>query len=170
MVKMDQHSFAITGGNRDGNLRDVKKYNIVDNTTKTLRPLLEARSRHGCAMVEKNSKWLIVVTGGKSDQGILQTTEVLVICKLWSYWKEIGKLNVARNGHGMTVTEKGALVMGGVDENRNNLKSVELLDLETLEWQKMEPSLAMARGRYGGGVEIPAGLFDCEIQPIVITG
>ena len=66
----------------------------------------------------------------------------------------------------MEVTERGVVAMGGRDIDRNYLKSVELLDWASGQWQLMEPSLRSARDWYGGVVKIPASVFGCVTQQL----
>ncbi|XP_068169890.1 gigaxonin [Antennarius striatus] len=120
------------------------------------QPVLEARQLHGEALLAsfkpRGYSECIVVAGGEDRKTRKPTAVMRCMCPLYDAnrqaWIELQPMSVARIGHGLVTTEGFLFVMGGRDEHRAVLDSVEKYDPESNTWSPL-PSMLQGRENFG---------------------
>ena len=141
-IKSEQEIWLIGGIETQ---KRILRFNVNDHTFEVLPFQLNVGRRyHKCAFIPNTSK--IMITGGYSDDGYLDSAEVLDT--------EDGKVTMAspmnskRDGHGMgvvTINGENKLAVFGSHDGRTRLDSVELYNSKTEKWETSDFKLNKAR-------------------------
>ena len=144
-IKSEQEIWLIGGIETQ---KRILRFNVNDHTFEELPFQLNVGRRyHKCAFIPNTSK--IMITGGYSDDGYLDSAEVLDT--------EDGKVTMAspmnskRDGHGMgvvTINGENKLAVFGGHDGRTRLDSVELYNTKTEKWETSDFKLSKVRSGF----------------------
>ena len=148
------HCLYVAGGqNEQGASASLERYEAQTNSWQILRPMLQARSEFGLALL-KNALYAV---GGRAfntmGSGLCWTRY------LWSTerydleancWNPVRSLRSTRHSHQVAVVGEHIYAIGGCDGTLY-LREVERYDPETNEWSQVAPMITPRRN-FGVGV------------------
>ena len=149
-VKSEQTIWLIGGSET---MRRILSFNVYDHTFQALPIKLNvARSGHRCAFIPNTNK--IMITGGESLRGYLNSTEILDTAD--GSVIMASPMNFKRTEHGMCVItingEDRLAVFGGLrleSCTRIDLDSVELYNAQTQKWEMTDFKLSFPKFGFG---------------------
>ena len=153
-VTISEDTILLIGG-RNSEKR-ILRFNVLDQTFEEVPTTLNfGRRIHSCMkMPESNS---VLVTGGLNEDGEADSadmTEILTIKDSGDIIAEMSTpMNTKRYGHGMGLLtihgEERIAVIGGVDENKEFLDSIETYDPVNQKWESSDMKMSVAKGAFG---------------------
>ena len=145
-IKSEQEIWLIGGIETQ---KRILRFNVNDHTFEELPFQLNVGRRyHKCAFIPNTSK--IMITGGYSDDGYLDSAEVLDT-EDGSVTMVASPMNSKRDEHGMgvvTINGKDRLAVYGGWDGRNSLDSVELYNMKTEKWELADVKLRNAKSSF----------------------
>ena len=133
-------TILVTGGRSGG--RKVVELDIVTGKYRQLPDMREERRGHGCTRIGNK----VVVAGGYEDK----SSEILDLDT--ETWSSAGDMTTER-GYPQLVTVNGrVVVMGGEDGDKNDLDTVEELDMGQRTWRRL--GVRMKKPKYAFGATV----------------
>ena len=162
-------------GDKLKSIMSVEKYSPSTNTWNKVADMYDDRGCFcACAFMDK-----IFIIGGYYGNGDFnKTNSCLQFDTKDNNWKEVTGMNEARDFADCTVFEGRIVVSGGVDNNYNELNTVELYDVIVDKWSsksnminsQSEHSLVVVRNKLfviGYGSEFTCEVFDNKSKKFV---
>ena len=128
-------------------LDSVLLYDLVRNKSKELAPLPYPVGEMATVLWREN----ILIFGGASFSDVFRGRTLQILDSVLIYniitqkVRKLKKMKYKRRGATAVLIGNNVYVMGGVDENEKELKSVECFDIERNSWQEFPP---MIKARY----------------------
>ena len=148
-VRVSDVELVLTGGD-DGTEKQMMKYNTQTRTWTKMPNLLTNRTDHGCAFFNEK----IIISGGYTVYGknlaMLASTEVHSVDGSFTP-RMVGNLNTGRDSFRMVTLNMRwprLLAIGGLDDDSNELASIEEWDDDNEEWKTIAFTLKEPRSHH----------------------
>ena len=119
----------------------IEEYDISTKTFKNVATMKNYRHSFGICVFNKTE---VLVAGGRGDYNMVINSCLLFNTNTKTF-KEVGNMNTKRCGHVLVNVDETIYSIGGLDDNNEELNTIEIFDPVTEQWKTSDVKLHIER-------------------------
>ena len=119
----------------------IEEYDISTKTFKNVATMKNYRHSFGICVFNKTE---VLVAGGRGDYNMVINSCLLFNTNTKTF-KEVGNMNTKRCGHVLVNVDETIYSIGGLDDNDEELNTIEMFDPVTEQWKTSDVKLHIER-------------------------